>query len=263
MMFPGSKRQPTELAKLFVAAAQMAYAKASEIESVCRKNGALFFRFIDDKATDTQCFVAGNINDVVVSFRGTESIRDWVTDADFRMINRSVIADGKKVHHGFLHAFRAVEARVTSAILKARDNRQNIYFVGHSLGGAQAILSAYSWYQISDVSGVFTYGQPRVGNKNFCDGYNRSLGERTYRTINEEDIVPRLPGLLCGYRHVGNEIFFNAFGGMLINPSFGSKAFSDVEGLWNAWRAKRCVGAALDLLTDHRIEAYASRLGKL
>src|SRR5436190_18845942 len=56
-------------------AAQTAYSKASEAEIICAHNGAQDFYWIEDVATDTQCFVAISKPKVVVAFRGTTSVR--------------------------------------------------------------------------------------------------------------------------------------------------------------------------------------------
>jgi triacylglycerol lipase len=48
---------------------------------------------------------------------------------------------------------------------------------------------------------IHTFGQPRVGDQDFADHFN----VRTYRFVNENDIVPHLPlhGLINRYRHIG------------------------------------------------------------
>lgn len=44
------------------------------------------FKFIDDKSTDTQAFIMANDSFVTLCYRGTESIRDWVTNLNFVLV---------------------------------------------------------------------------------------------------------------------------------------------------------------------------------
>ena len=62
------------------------------------------------------------------------------------------------------------------------------------------------------VSGVYTFGQPRVGLFNFCDNYNQLLRSRTFSFVNREDLVPRVPFRGWDYADVGNMIHFDSSG---------------------------------------------------
>ncbi len=44
-----------------------------------------------------------------------------------------------------------------------------------------------------DVSAVYTYGQPRVGDKIFSSAYDLVLGNATFRYVNDLDLVPHVP----------------------------------------------------------------------
>jgi predicted lipase len=52
---------------------------------------------------------------------------------------------------------------------------------------------------------VYTYGSPRVGNKEFANYYSKEV-PKTNRVINNNDIVPKSPSSLLGYKHVGYKI---------------------------------------------------------
>ena len=59
------------------------------------------------------------------------------------------------------------------------------------------------------LAGVYTFGQPRVGDSTFRECYNFSgLMGRTFRVVHADDIVPRVPWLLGAYRHAGHEVFY-------------------------------------------------------
>lgn len=40
-----------------------------------------------------------------------------------------------------------------------------VYLTGHSLGGALSVLIAAELYEDFDLGEVYTFGEPRVGNK--------------------------------------------------------------------------------------------------
>ncbi|KAG9293174.1 hypothetical protein G9A89_010511 [Geosiphon pyriformis] len=91
------------------------------------------------------------------------------------------------------------------------DNRFSIYkihFVGHSIGGAYAIIAALSWvfvpyYAIPDYPlaiSAITFGAPRVGNRIFARMVNQILNVERITYFN--DHVPHFPR-----RGVGNHLW--------------------------------------------------------
>ena len=51
---------------------------------------------------------------------------------------------------------------------------------------------------------VYTFGGPRVGGQDFFTAYTPGLGDRTFRVVHGDDIVPTVPPSLGGnFRHVG------------------------------------------------------------
>jgi hypothetical protein len=105
------------------------------------------------------------------------------------------------------------------------------------------------------VSAVYTFGGPRVGNAAWAANYDSLLGYRTFRIVNEEDIVPRVPGYLMGYRHVGSEVFFDSAGGMRLNPPLWVKVLSDIWGTYRDWKVGK-----IAQLADHNVSIYEDRL---
>jgi hypothetical protein len=62
------------------------------------------------------------------------------------------------------------------------------------------------------IQGVYTFGQPRVGDDAFATLLDAKLGARIFRFVNDRDIVPRVPFYSMGYRHYGNQTFFDKLG---------------------------------------------------
>ena len=92
-----------------------------------------------------------------------------------------------------------------------------LWLTGHSLGAALAVLSgtAFSiWDQarIRPVSGIYTFGQPRVGLYQFCGNYDHILSKKTFRFVNKEDLVPRVPFRGWDYADLGQMIHFTKSG---------------------------------------------------
>jgi hypothetical protein len=154
-----------------------------------------------DGELNAQVFRKGK--SLLVVFQGTDPLRlaHWVIDLDARVKDN--------LHAGFK---RTVEthwpllARAIEQELK-RDPQCRLLFAGHSLGGALAVLAAdLSRARGHDVSAVYTFGMPRVGDARFAAAYNARLGRRTYRFVLGEDIVPTVPPPLArfDYRHVGH-----------------------------------------------------------
>ncbi len=173
----------------------------------------------------------------ILAFRGTEPTRlmNWVGDADAKL--REFFHG--KVHRGFHTGVEALWGEIDQAIsvaLEGTDTNGNgsdpdgrgplevLYITGHSLGGALALLAAARIFATDEkryapwrkiLRGVYTYGQPMVGNQEFVDYYEASpLGRMLYRHIYRRDIVPRLPSKTMGdFAHVGQEWLVKTLGG--------------------------------------------------
>ncbi len=101
----------------------------------------------------------------------------------------------------------------TPVTMDAPDKLQALYLTGHSMGGALAVLTAALVHADPALAalqrvlrGVYTFGQPMVGEADFTHGAEKKFGDRLFRHVYENDIVPRLPSILNGrYRHFGTE----------------------------------------------------------
>jgi triacylglycerol lipase len=142
------------------------------------------------------------------------------------------------------------------AVLECFDPQLPIFITGHSKGAAEAELFAARCPGF--VAGVYLFGCPRVGNRAFRNQYDAVLYEETFRIVNQDDIVPRVPGVLMGYKHVGQLMFLPVGGGWCENPPLWQLLFSDLLGLWGAYRHRQDV-----LVADHQISAYQTRIVNL
>lgn len=156
----------------------------------------------------------------VLSFRGTEpsNIVNWLTDTD--TVPRR-FGNGK-VHRGFYANVQAVwediESKLRESFVvdgdsngKPRQPMQQLYITGHSLGAAMAVLAAAKIWKDGDarvreaLRGIYTYGQPAVGDAAFVKEFEPHIGRMLFRHAYGFDVVPYLPPLTTGdYRHFGS-----------------------------------------------------------
>jgi len=242
-------------AQILAQAAAMAYREPAQSAKWAKVSGFTgAFDFFDN--ADTQGFVVEGDDTIIVAFRGTQPNRpmDWFVD--FRATRGHWDHNIGEVHDGFYNALRKVWG-VTLAngevLPKRLVNRGNktIWITGHSLGGALAELCAAQAMFVSKipVQGVYTFGQPRVGNNDFADAVNAKLGSGIFRFVNDRDIVPRVPLFSMGFCHYGGQHAFDHAGK-------ASSAESAVETLNEALTFARgafnfhVLGQVAGLLTD-------------
>jgi triacylglycerol lipase len=140
-----------------------------------------------------------------VAFAGSDPGKpeDWVTDFE-------AMPSPDNLHSGFERAVEMVWPAIQTAIANRTAPAQPLFFTGHSLGGALAILAASRAPLEPKVQQVvvYTFGSPRTGGDRFFDDYTPRLGDSTFRFIHGTDIVPTVPLTLPGvvYRHVGQAV---------------------------------------------------------
>lgn len=178
----------------------------------------------------------------VVTFRGTQpsSLVDWLTDS--RVVRRGwrspsgiTVLPGS-VHSGFADAYESVESTLLAWLTMDRP----IFITGHSLGGALATICAARIGVASPrmpMLALYTYGSPRVLDWLAATWLNGCLPGRSWRVVNNNDVVTRLPLSRPGngYYHVGELTYLDADGGLVHDPSrwelFRSSVLGRVEAL--------------------------------
>lgn len=168
----------------------------------------------------------------ILAFRGTEpgNAINWLTSADTEA--RPFYECGV-VHHGFHANVEALWSYIETALRDAVAGRQpalgdgaaapseplarleHLYITGHSLGGAMAVLAAAKLFcdgAFADwrplVRGVYTFGQPQVGDEAFAASCrDRGLGRLVYRHEYRHDVVPALPpsSVAPSFDHLGQK----------------------------------------------------------
>ena len=179
---------------------------------------------------ETQCFVACNDAAMVLAFRGTTNIQDWMTNSD--VLLTGVRAGLGKVHGGFLRALCLVWDDILQVLGAQQTKAQPLWITGHSLGGALATLAAARFVLEMDkpVNGVYTFGQPRVGDREFARLFNSEFKARQFRFVNNNDIVTRVPSRELSYSHVGSMKFFDSDGELFDDISWWNEFLESIKG---------------------------------
>eukprot|EP01018_Ginkgo_biloba_P009056 Gb_16886 [translate_table: standard] len=164
--------------------------------------------------------------DIVVAWRGTVTQLEWLEN--LKLILHPVgdamgfqEPSAVKAERGFLSMYTSknektrynklsasdqvmCEVRRLVEMYRDREEELSITITGHSLGGALGLLNAYEMAAKGvnrsrngrDIPiTVFSFGAPRVGNMAFRDRLNE-LGVKTLRVVSEQDMVPKMPGIL-------------------------------------------------------------------
>ncbi|KDO28956.1 hypothetical protein SPRG_20063 [Saprolegnia parasitica CBS 223.65] len=197
-----------------------------------------------DAGTDTYGYVLRGHQRIVVVFRGTASAKNAVTDVKYNLVPTDFAAHNHpefekiRVHTGFWAAYNTVRAdlqRAVSATLTEMGRDVQLYFTGHSLGGALATLASFDVAYATNLDVVmYNFGSPRVGNHAFAKAYNK-LVPNAYRIVNDGDAVvgnpKRVLHAYCSrnlrYKHVGTVILLSsrASGVFVLDPNIVEMAF--------------------------------------
>jgi len=151
---------------------------------------------------DTEALITYNKDALVFAFRGTSSMQDALTDIKIKLIDDK--GSKGKIHEGFKTGLDKVWNQVWNTIGRKRSKR-SIWITGHSLGGALALTAAarLQFEKTQSINGLYTFGQPRVGNSDFTNACNKAFGNHYYRFVHNNDVVPRVPLRLMGFEHTG------------------------------------------------------------
>ncbi|MEI8348377.1 MAG: lipase family protein, partial [Pseudomonadota bacterium] len=155
---------------------KMAMASALQIEGLTKA------KWITSRKSDTQAMWLEGTEVLALIFRGTEVHSRLDIQTDLMALSEGLGPIGK-VHVGFNHAFNSVWKTVLSNFNEIKQIKP-LLITGHSLGAALATLAATQLlrdqtnFQAAEeqnnewnkpfVQGLYTYGSPRVGDRDFA-----------------------------------------------------------------------------------------------
>lgn len=205
----------------------------------------------------SQAYVVEDADDVVVVCRGTE-VKEWSdikADASIDLVE-PLVGEGQ-VHRGFKWYTDLVWPDIYMHILQSHG--KSLWLTGHSLGAAMATLLAQRCAVTPDMilpSAVFTYGSPRVGNREFINHFNRHITH--HRWVNDGDLVTKVP-ISPWYYHSGTMHHIDSAGKVTVAVD---RSFSLMKVLAIAKTvSKGLVRKVMGDLKDHSSANYVQHLG--
>ena len=232
------------------------------------------FGFIVSKTLNTN-------TDLYICFRGTRGAQEWEKDAT-TPLTQCLFLTGKdiKVHTGFQDVYTnpnnvdeslgSLQSQVLDFLKNSVPSYSNIWVTGHSLGAALATLAVADIVTNVNYPGaaiMYNFASPLVGNQDFvdffkskigtskCDG-NNNINTCSWRVVNTNDIVPKVPPADFGYAHV------NGCSGQSVCNNTISQS-KENNGLFEIEFAKKCENLFKDAVcfgNAHKADTYLSTL---
>lgn len=234
-------------ALLLAELSMIAYLVPDQTKKAAKRLGFTKTVFYDNDGSQAYSF--SNNSDIVIAFRGTEpnEWNDVKADLDATKALAETIGH---VHRGFKKEVDDIWPQLEEMLVSNKKNlAKNLWFTGHSLGGAMASICAgrclLSHIDTSPIQ-IHTFGSPRVGTKRYINHAKVDY----YRWVNNNDIVTHTPPAWLGYRHSGQEMYLDAEGQL--------KKLNKVQRSADLWKGfvmglkKR----EIDHFSDHLIDRY-------
>ncbi|MFF4285002.1 lipase family protein [Streptomyces sp. NPDC001633] len=208
---------------------------------------------------DTQAYTLGGRDMIITAFRGTEpsNMRDWLSDTT----PPPWPGPGGKgyIHYGFGEALESVWPQVHAALHEFRNNGQTVWFTGHSLGGALAMLAGARLHfeePYLTAAGVYTFGQPRTCDRLLTREFDAAFTDRMYRFVNNNDVVPQLPPEPA-FHHVSALRYIDSTGKIHTTMPVITGLFDHAKGY-----TADLLAPTSDGVRDHFMGAYINALEK-
>ncbi len=228
------------------------------LQALNQIGAARFDKVVGFNTSSSQACVISHDDYVAAVFRGTDELADWLDNVNVK----SMPGPFGEVHRGFYEALMDVWPNMRQAIRQIREEespRRPLWLAGHSLGGAMATIAASMLADDDEpFFGVYTFGSPRCGDKEFARVYrNDGPQQRTFRFQNNNDIVTRVPARVMGYRHVGQLVYISEDQKLVRDVGFWYRFLDTVEGVVSD------VGKpGFDCTKDHDMDCYIEAIEK-
>ena len=169
------------------------------IDTVGRKSEPEFFGLVLQSDGDAR---------VVIAIRGTDTLLEWLVDAEFSPCAFPGVPNAGRVEDGFCGVYSSLRCARTGALpltlVQQFPRGTKLTVAGHSLGAAVATLLALDVTVNAPGAApdLYTYASPKVGDGAFATFCSATVSSH-FRIVNRPDIVPKLPPL---YEPTGTEI---------------------------------------------------------
>ncbi|KAG8071663.1 hypothetical protein GUJ93_ZPchr0006g44822 [Zizania palustris] len=193
--------------------------------------------------------------DIAIVLRGTATCLEWAENLRASLVpldgeSGEVGGEQPKVARGFLSLYKTTGEKVKSLseevmgevqrlMEKYKGEELSITVVGHSLGGALALLVAdeiATTVPDAPPVAVVSFGGPKVGNSAFVEKLQKSGKVNVLRIVNAGDVVTKVPGVAPRlpltkeqYQHVGAELRIDSKNSPCLRPDAGPACRHDLE----------------------------------
>ena len=225
------------------------------------------FKYYDVPPTNTEAFLAATDSAIVLAFRGSQTVQDWLQDGQIALVP---FRRGGLIHIGFRNAVDSVYPLIESTLNDWAGKGRTLWITGHSLGGALAMLTAAYLRFPADptkslprpFAGLYTFGQPRVGTVPFCDACNADFGQTYFRYVDFEDIVTRVPPRELGYWHTGRDEYMDGNGKIHEDPVWWQIFLDRISVGIEKLRQMQIGAIDIPQINDHFIANYIKQIEK-
>jgi triacylglycerol lipase len=243
------------VATRLAAAAELIYAESETVALTATERWkSTEFHFLDVEST--QCFVTADDRNILVCFRGTETdeVHDWIVDITCDMVEGPL--DGR-VHAGFYEALSCVWYQLDEEVCRLQSEQpRQLWVTGHSLGAALATLAVARWRERDrPVAGLYTFGQPRTGDRTFARNFDFAFRPHAFRIVNHLDIVTRAPPRSLGFHHAGTFVYLDEEGKLTHDMCWWQRF---LEGWHGA--IETILDWGREGIQDHRMTNYRQQL---
>jgi len=187
---PGSCPSYPAIAKLALELSSLAYQEQEAIRDGLMKKStsASKIHFIESNRLSALVFKLDET--IWVVFRGSHTWSDWISNIDIRFVATRF----GRIHRGFYDSLTPAFPLLINAVESFPLESCRLCFAGHSRGGAFAVIAAAMFRERGHrPTGIYTFGQPRVGDQMFTEWWNTNMDVEFLRFVNGTDVVPRLP----------------------------------------------------------------------
>ncbi|RHY25602.1 hypothetical protein DYB32_008204 [Aphanomyces invadans] len=148
---------------------------------------------------------------VVVAFRGSMDVRNWIDNLSFLKTHPWPNMPKVAVHLGFHWVYQSIRDQLIVALegLFILHPNAPLLVTGHSLGAAVAAIAVLDLHtsQNMTTSEMLTFGEPRVGNAAFVTKLLQVV-PHVHRVTHWRDVVPHIPLEWQGFVHEPQEVWY-------------------------------------------------------
>tara|TARA_Y100000589_G_scaffold314433_1_gene336840 strand:+ start:341 stop:1324 length:984 start_codon:yes stop_codon:yes gene_type:complete len=152
----------------------------------------------------------------LICVRGNSNFKNWLVSMDAELV-KGFLGD-IKIHSGFLKgalevyeslAFKDIMRKKTTSTEQRNDLPLQNIILGHSMGGAIAVLLAKKMQMEGhNIKEVITFAQPMITNS---EGASLMNSVPLLRVGLDRDVVIYLPAQELGYKHMGQKLEFDSY----------------------------------------------------